>query len=280
MTHFQDFFESAQAPSPVLAPAGNDPMTPITEEAAPEFPSKFEESRESETPKVVVQSTTDAEDNTGEGNVQNNSQATDDDKSLTLKGDEVLGSDSSGEAGTKLADELNGLLPENETDETVDLEDTASCGNDDHSNAKPVVSYENLEVSSDDTGNFNPAHSTTEPSTEGLCLPNGDLRESNEVSTKCVDSENCHSKEDKLMYPETDQRHCGKTGSAPKENTCSFMPLVQSNTICPEQSSFASSSCCGTNLLIEENGLEAVYDRNSINEGGGMVKVQCEKCPA
>ena len=285
MIHFQDFFESAQAPSPVPAPASHDPMTPITEEAAPEFPSKFEESGESETPEAVLQDATlDTEDNTGDGNLQNNPQATHDEKSLTLNEEEVMGMETSGKADTELTDELNGLLPEKETEEsqlkTVNLEEAASAVNSDLSNAKPAVSNENHEVSSDDTGHISLAHSFTEPNTEGLCLPNGDPHELNEVLTKCVESENCCSKEDKLMYPETDQVHSEKTNSAPKDNTCSFTPPVQSNTVCPEQPSFSGSSSHCTNLLIEENGLEAVYDRHSINEGGGMVKIQCEKCPA
>lgn len=278
----KDFFESAQAPNTVLALAGYDPMTPITEEAAPEFPSKFEESGESETPEAVLQNTTDIEDNTGDGNLQNNSQATYDEKSLTLKEEEVSGSETSGKADTELTEELNGLLPKKETEESqlsiVDLEEETSAVNSDLSNAKPAALSH--EVSSDDTGHISPADSFTESNTEGLCLPNGDRHESNEVLTKRVESENCRSKEDKLMYPEMEQVHSEKTNSAPKDNSCSFMPLVQSNTICPEQSSFASSSSRSANILIEENGLEAVYDRNSMNEGGGMVKIQCEKCPA
>lgn len=284
MTHFQDFFESAQAPSSMLAPVSNDSMSPIAEEAAPEFPSKFQESGGSETPKAVVQNATDFEDNTGDGNLQNNSQATHDEKRLTLKEEEVLVGENSSKADTELTDELNGLLPEKETEDsqlkTVDLEDAASGGNSDLSDAKPAVSSKNIEVSLDDTEHFSPAHLTTEPNTEVLCLPNGDLHDSNEVLTECVESENCHTKEDKLMHSETDQVFSEKTSTAPKENTCSFMPLVQSNTVCPEQSSFSGSSSRSTNLLIEENGLEVAYDRNSINEGGGLVKIQCEKCPA
>ena len=282
MIHFQDFFESAQVPSTVLAPAGYDPMTPITEEAAPEFPSKFEESGESETPEVVLQNTTDTEDDTGDGSLEYNSQATHDEESLTLKEEEVLGSETSGKADTELTDELNGLLPEKETVEsqlsTVDEEEAASAVNSDLSNAKPAALSN--EINSDDTGHISPADSFTEPNTEGLCLPNGGWHESNDVLTKSVESENCRSKEDKLMYPETDQVHSERTNSAPKDNSCSFIPLVHSNAICPEQSSFASSSSRSANILIDENGLEAVYDRNSMNEGGGMVKIQCEKCPA
>ena len=266
----------------MLAPASHDPMTPITEEAAPEFPGKFEENGESETPEAVLQNTTDPEDNTEDGNLQNDSLATHDEKSLTLKEEEGLGSETSCQADTELADELNGVVTKKKTEEsqpkTVDLKEEASAVNSDLSNAKPAAL--SLEVSSDDTGDISPADSSTEPNTEGLCLPNGDRHESNEVLTKCVESENCRSKEDKLMYPETDQVHSEKTNSAPKDNSCSFMPLVQSNTICPEQSGFTSSSSRSTTILIEENGLEAVYDRNSINEGGSMVKIQCEKCPA
>ena len=283
MIHFQDFFESAQAPIPVLAPASYDPMTPIKEEPAPEFPSKFEESGESQTPEAGLQITTDTEDNTEDGNLQNNSQATHDEKSLTLKEEEeVLGRETSGKADAKLTDELNGLLPKKKTEEsqlsTVDLEEVASAVTSDLSNAKPAASRH--EVSSDDTGHVSPADSFSEPNTVGLCLPNGDRHESNEVLTKRVESENCRSKEDKPMYPDTKEIHSEKINSAPKDNSCNFMPLVQSNTICPEQSSFASSSSRSANILIEENGLEAVYDSNSMNEGGGMVKMQCEKCPA
>ena len=269
----------------MLAPASYDPMTPITEEPAPEFPSKFEESGESETPEAVLQNTTctDTEDNTEDGNLQNNSPATHDEKSLTLKEEEVLGSETSGKADTELTDELNGLLTKKKPEEsqlsTEDREEAASAVTSDLSNAKPAASSH--EVSVDDTGHVSPADSFSEPNTVGLCLPNGDRHESNEVLTNCVDSENWRSKEDKLMYPETDDEvHSEKTNSAPKDNSCSFMPLVQSNTICSEQSSFASSSSRSANILIEENVLETVYDRNSMNEGSGMVKMQCEKCPA
>ena len=257
-------------------------MTPITEEAAPEFPSKFEESGESETSEPGLQNTTGTGDSTGDEKLQNNSQATHDKKNWkTLEEEEVLGSETSGRA--ELTDELNGLLPEKETEEsqikTVDLEGATSVVNSDLSNAEPAVSNENHGVSSDDTEHISATHSFTEPNTGGLCLSNGDQHESNEVSTKCVESENCRSKEDKLMYPETDQVHSEKTNSGPKDNTCSFMPLVPNNTICSEQPSFPGSSSHSTNRLIEENGFEAVYDRNSINEGG-IVKIQCEKCPA
>ena len=281
MIYFQDFFESAQALEPVPAPVKNDPMTPITEEAAPEFPSKFEESGESETPESSLQNAIGTGDSTGDGKLQNNSQATHDEKSSTLEEEEVLGSKTSGRA--ELTDELNGLLPEKETEEsqikTVDLEEATSVVNSDLSNAEPAVSNENDEVSSDDTEHISPAHSFTEPNTEGSCLSNGDQHEPNEVLTKGVESENCRSKEDKLMCPETDQVHSEKTNSGPKDNTSSFTPLLPNNTICSEQPSFSGSSSHSTNRLIEENGFEAVYDRNSINEGG-IVKIQCEKCPA
>lgn len=234
MTYFQDFFESAQARSAVVTTGSNDPMTPITEEGAPEFPSKFEESGECDTPETVLQNSTDTGD----------SQTTHDENSLILKEEEALGSEASVKTDTELTDELSSLLPEKETVDsqlkTVDLEDATSCGNSHIFNTKLAVSSENLEVSSVDTEHFNP-HSTTEPNTDGSCLPNGELHESNEVLTNCVDSENCHLKDDKIMFPGTDQVHCEKT----------------------------SSSSCGTNLLIED-----------INEGGGIVKMQCEKCPA
>ena len=235
MTHFQDFFERAQAPSAVVATGSNDPMTPITEEGAPEFPSKYEESGESDTPETVLQNSTDTGD----------SQTTHHENSLILKEEEALGSEASVKTDTELTDELNGLLPEKETVDSqlksVDLEDAASCGNSHISNTKPAVSSKNLEVSSVDTEHFNTAQSTTEPNTESFCLPNGDLHEPNDALTNGVDSENCHLKDDKIMYPGTDQVHCEKT----------------------------SSSSCGTNLLIED-----------MNEGGGIVKIQCEKCPA
>ena len=105
----------------------------------------------------------------------------------------MLGSETSGKADTELTDELNGLLPEKETKEsqlsTVDEEEAASAVNSDLSNAKPAASSN--EINSDDTGHISPADSFTEPNTEGLCLPNGDQHESNDVSTKSAESENC-----------------------------------------------------------------------------------------
>ena len=55
LCHLQDFYESALTSSTVSAPPSNDPMSPITEEAAPEFPSTFEKISRSENPGEVIQ---------------------------------------------------------------------------------------------------------------------------------------------------------------------------------------------------------------------------------
>ncbi len=137
----------------------------------------------------------------------------------------------------------------------------------------------NCEVTLNDAAHFSPAHSMTVPNMEVLCVTNGDLNDSDEVTTNCAKSEKCtHTQNIRVIHPDVDQVNSTKTKTPPEESN--FIPHLQSSTICAVQSSFNGPSTRSTNLLMEDNGLEVAYDRNSVNNGGGMVKIQCEKCPA
>ncbi|KAL9961106.1 hypothetical protein ACROYT_G029992 [Oculina patagonica] len=117
------------------------------------------------------------------------------------------------------------------------------------------------------------------PNLQVLCVTNGDSNDSDEVTSNCAESEKyTHTLNDKCIHTDVDQVNSTKTSTPPKE--INFIPHLQSSTICAEQSSFNGPSTRSTNLLMEKNGLEVAYDTNSVNNGGGMVKIQCEKCPA
>lgn len=254
----------------MLAPSNNDPMSPITEEAAPEFPSKFEESGESETLGRALQAenTTAVEGNPGEGSLQDDCHVTHDEMSLPPR-DEVASLDEA--TDNERTDNFNGSLPEKESEvselKMIEMVEAASGENSSLSIVDSAVSSGNCEVISS-------AHSTRDPSLEVTCMTNGDVHDSDEVTTESAQSEKCsHTQKDKLKYPDDST----KTNTL-KEGT--FIPQLQSSTICAEQSSFAGPSARNTNLLMAENGLEVAYDRNSVNNGGGMVKMQFEKCPA
>ncbi|KAL9961128.1 hypothetical protein ACROYT_G030019 [Oculina patagonica] len=167
--------------------------------------------------------------------------------------------------------------------ETTELVESTSSEHSGLSNADLAVLSNlsgNCEVTLNDAAHFSPAHSMTEPNMEALCETNGDLNDSDEDTTNsCAESEKCtHTHNDKVIRADVDQVNSTKTSTPPKE--INFIPHLQSSTICTEQSSFNGPSTRSTNLLMEENGLEVAYDRNSVNNGGGMVKIQCEKCPA
>ncbi|KAL9961113.1 hypothetical protein ACROYT_G030002 [Oculina patagonica] len=109
-----------------------------------------------------------------------------------------------------------------------------------------------------------------------LCVTNGDSNDSDEVTLNCAESEKyTHTLNDKCIHTDVDQVNSTKTSTPPKE--INFIPHLQSSTIC---ASFNGPSTRSTNLLMEKNGLEVAYDTNYVNNGGGMVKIQCEKCPA
>lgn len=304
MACLQDFYESALTSSHVLAPVSNDAMSPITEEAAPEFPSTFEESNKSETPEAAVQfpstfeessesetpeaavqdETTTSVVDTADADMQNNLPVTPEGISLnSTEAEEAPLSENTDKANTELTENLNSFLSEKESEvskvKMVELEEAASSESSALCTPEPAVVGGNCEASLDEATSHSPAHTTNEPNSEVLCAVNEDLHGSDDILSNCVENEKCnHVREDKLEYPVNNQMHSAKTGTPAKEGN--LVPHLQSNTICTEHSSFTSSSTRSTNLLMEENGLEVAYDRNSLNESGGIAKIQCEKCPA
>ncbi|KAL9961099.1 hypothetical protein ACROYT_G029983 [Oculina patagonica] len=135
----------------------------------------------------------------------------------------------------------------------------------------------NCEVTLNDAAHFSPAHSMTEPNMEALCETNGDLNDSDEITINCAESEKCtHTQNDKVIRADVDQVNSTKTSTPPKE--INFIPYLQSSSNCAEQSSFNGPCTRSTNLLMEDNGLEVAYDRNSVNNGGRkntMREVPC-----
>lgn len=55
---------------------------------------------------------------------------------------------------------------------------------------------------------------------------------------------------------------------------CNAVPEVQSPSSC------RASSPHSSNKLVDGNNLDGTFERNSLNEGGTIVKLHCEKCPA
>ena len=282
MTHLQDFYENALTPNTMLASANYDPMSPITEEVAPEFPSKFEESQESDIIGKADQAenTTSVEDNTGIEDVQNDYCETRDEVSLPPREEEALLSEVKCKVDSKMTHDLNGSSPEKESKvsklKMAELVEGASSKDSGLSNTDSTVPSG---ICLDDTADPSHGNSVTDPNLEVLCSSNGDLHDSDEATTKCNGSEKCTDtvQKDNLRNLAKDQVHSMKT-STPRED--SLIPHLQSNTICAEQSNFTGQPTHNTNLLMEGNGLEVAYDRHSVSNGGGMVKMQCEKCPA
>ena len=262
----------------MLALTSNDPMSPISEEAAPVFPTKFEETYGSKTPDGSAQaedSTENADVDTGGKYLQNSHSLL----SLT-EAEKVSVSKNVDEVNTESAENLSSSLPERDDEVskagTVELEKAASS----ETFTEPAITSGNSDVAVNEEANIHiPIHTTNGPSQENLSAKNDDLCDADEAITNCSEIQNCnHVMEEKLELPANDQVHTAKTSIAPKENT--FIPHLQSNTSCTEQACLNSSSTHSANLLLEQNGLEAAYDKTSLNDGHSIGKIQCEKCPA
>lgn len=278
MVHLQEFYESAGTSSTVLPAPNNDPMSPITEEGAPEFPSTFKNSSESENPGENSQATNSLavedkpRDDHGHSHVNQNEVGGV--SSTSSKVEEMTFCELS--ADNSNSTNLNNLVQETEVN-IASLEKTdqqADAASDENSvlDTKAVVSDStcNCQTNSGDSAN-----SSNEPHSEvpDVRHPNNeDAHVLVEAMTNSVENnKGSHVSDEKITHSVDHQMH-SKAGIIPKES--GFFPDLQNH------SSFRSSSPCNSGLLLDENGLEDAFDRNSLNEGGSLVKMQYEKCPA
>ena len=269
-----------------VAPPSNDPMSPITEEAAPEFPSLLKDSNQSETPRDVIQAenTLSVKDGTKDedGNFHENYKGV----GLTLcKEEQVTLSQSLDKSNSNT---LNGLLSKMEGRVAgLDLtwpQHKASSNKNNVTDTEAAVSDSNYGANA------------AEPAVCNL-LNSADKLYSEESDVPCpVNKDDAHTIETVYVLDET-MSNCiendkGVEGGEEKV-TCSNNNQMDSNCnveITPKEgsyiqdvqnhSNFTSSSSHNSSLLLDESGLETTFDRNSLNEGGSLMKVQCEKCPA
>ena len=267
MFHLQDFYERAQTSHSVLAPPNNDPMSPITEEVAPEFPRTFKRSSETENSKEDIQGDDIAavKNDTRDGDVHNNPQGNQNEVNLTSNEDEDKSNTNS----------LSSLLPKTEG-EVASLKKTEvqqECTSDENSALETQPASDdtcNCEANSGESSIRNPATSSNEHFSEicdGLCPVNEDMHGLGEPMTNSVENGKGSPKEEQIIHSDNTQN-----GGVTSKESC-IPELINC-------SHFTGSSQHGSSLLVDENGLDTAYDRNSLNEGGNIVNVHCEKCPA
>lgn len=279
LCHLQDFYESALTSSTaVSAPPSNDPMSPITEEAAPEFPSTFEKFSGSENPGEVNQD----EDDITEKDCARNEHA----ESTSQVNDDGSNSNSS-EAKEGISNEsldksnpnnLNSsILPKTEVKEAGEkkmvLEREPPFEQNSALDTISAVSNGNCKANAAETALYDSANSFHESNSE-VCDNSRPVNEDalvlDEAVTNSVENFKVSDVNEEKINPADNQQ---KTENIPKDSSC--VSVIQNH------SSFSDSSPRNSSLLLDENGLEATaYDRNSLGDGGRMVKMQCEKCPA
>ena len=275
MFHLQDFYERAQTSHSVLAPPNNDPMSPITEEVAPEFPSTFKRSSETENSKEDIpgEDITAVKNDTRDGDVQNNSQGNHNEVNLTSNEDEEVACNES--VYKSNTNSFSSLLPqkEAEVDSIKRTEVQQECTSDENSALETQPASDdtcNCEANSGESANRNPITSSNEHFSEicdSLCPVNEDMHGLDEPMINPV--ENCKGspKEEQIIHSDNTQN-----GAVNSKESCVPELINCSN--------FTGSSQHGSSLLVDENGLDTAYDRNALNEGGNIVNVHCEKCPA
>jgi len=276
--HLQDFYESALTSSTMSAPPSNDPMSPITEEAAPEFPSTFEKFSGSENPGEVNQD----EDDITEKDCARNEHA----ESTSQVNDDGSNSNSS-EAKEGISNEsldksnpnnLNSsILPKAEVKEAGEkkmvLEREPPFEQNSAFDTISAVSNGNCKANAAETALYDSGNSFHESNSE-VCDNSRPVNEDalvlDEAVTNSVENFKVSDVNEEKINPADNQQ---KTENIPKDSSC--VSVLQNH------SSFSDSSPRNSSLLLDENGLEATaYDRNSLGDGGRMVKMQCEKCPA
>ena len=250
-------------------------MSPITEEAAPKFPSLFkgksedenlEEINETENISSAKGSTEDQEDNSVEGQAS----------SVCIQ-DEQMVLDKSVDKSNNNALLVDDYSHKSEREEKQSLfyfsqlHNEAAATEHGGTDMGADVTEGNCEVSAAEleyNNTLNAANKKDSKVHDILPSVNGEVHVLDEpASTDSVDSDEETEKQketitfsDNLLQP-----NC-KTGIVAKEE--SFIQDLQIHS-----SNCTSPSPHSSRLLLNEKDLEAVYDRS-------LVKVQCEKCPA
>ena len=262
MFHLQDFYERAQTSPSVLAPPNNDPMSPITEEVVPEFPSTFQRSSETENSKDDIQGEA-IKNDTRDGDVHNNPQGNHNEVNLTSNEDEEVACNESVHKSN--TNSLSSLSPKTEG-EVASLKKTEvqqECASDENNALETQPASDdtcNCEANSAESANHNPVTSCNEHFSE-IC------------DNVCPVNEDMHD----LDEPMINSVEIGKGSPTQNGGVTSKESYVPELINC---SNFTGSSQHGSGLLVDENGLDTAYDRNSLNEGGNVMNVHCEKCPA
>lgn len=250
-------------------------MSPITEEAAPKFPSLFKGKIEDENPEEINEtenissgkgSTKDQEDNSMEGQAS----------SVCIQ-DEQMVLDKSVDKSNNNALLVDDYSHKSEIEEKQSLSYFSQLHNEVAANEHGAtdmgadVTEGNCEVSAAEleyNNTLNAANKKDSNVHDILSSVNGDVHVLDEpASTDSVDNdkETEKQKETITFSDNLRQPNC-KTGIVAKEE--SFIQDLQIHS-----SNCTSPSPRSSRLLLNEKDLEAVYDRS-------LVKVQCEKCPA
>lgn len=255
----------------MLALASNDPMSPISEEATPEFPTKFEEKDASKTTdtSAQIESTAEKDEEGGE-----NLHIIVPQSSLT-EGHEVSSRKNLVKVNTESAENLNSLVPgtdENVSNvERVELEKSASS----EISTDPAVASGNSDIFVDGEENHKLTYTLNEPTGVSVVVDN--LCDSGEVVANCSDVENfSHVKEEKQRIGQM----LSKSEQTDITSQDNISTLLSHNSTSTEHPNFTSPSPHSPKLSSEQNCLESAYDKNPLNDGHNIVKIQYEKCPA
>ncbi|XP_068706897.1 uncharacterized protein [Montipora foliosa] len=250
----KNFCENASTSHDVLPASNNDPMTPITEEVAPEFPSLLVTSSDSENSKDVIPS----------------------ESALAATNDQVQACvlAESREAMSNSAESKNHkTCPEDETghskmkpidERLIEACKTCSatqggCGLEEsrrEDKGRDKEEFRNSDIVQDDVlwnnaGGVGQDLEALEGATSNYAKNDkGSLVENVREIDFYPKGENCITKQ------------------------CNAVPEVQSPSSC------RASSPHSSNKLVDGNNLDGTFERNSLNEGGTIVKLHFEKCPA
>ena len=277
---FQEFYNNPPLSSSLLALASNDPKSPISEEATPEFPTKFEEKDANKTTDTSAQIESTAEKVEDEEGGKNLHIIVS--QSSLTEGDKVSSCKNLDEVNTESAENLNSLVPGTDKNvsnvERVELEKSDSS----EISTDPAVASGNSDVNVDCGENHKLTNTMNEPTVVSVVfsVPSDNLCDSDEVVANCSDVKNfSHVKEEKHEVSIKDPMlsKSEKIDITSQDNI--FTPLSQ-NSISTEHPNFTSPSPHRPKLSSEQNCLETAYDKNPLNEGHNIVKTQCEKCPA
>lgn len=244
----------------------NDVMFPITEEAAPKFPSLLKGKSEDENPEEINETE----------NVSSAKGSTEGQASSVCIQDELMVLDKSVDKSNNNALPVDDCFHKSETEEKqslsyFSLHNEAAANELGATDMGADVTEGNCEVSAaklEYNNTLNAANKKDSKVHDILSSVNRDVHVLDErASTDSVDNDKDTEKQKETITFSDNllQSNC-KTGIVAKEE--SFIQDLQIHC-----SNCTSSSPHNRRLLLNERDLEAVYDRS-------LVNVQCEKCPA